>query len=328
MVPFIADQDPFRSPTPARGQVTEILQWLFQDALKARHDTRYEDYQPQDTPVPARYAAYTANLVTLIILASQHSSASALFPASHNPAGDWRKLTLLWRSQLDTDGWLGLLDTIATERIWLAGQRDITIRRTLPDECRPSEMDFFWIRNLSPDDEYRPSEPGNWSVFSGEPPQTELFTRAYFTADPADDACLHALRPLASELSTTINTFHAAWQQPPVSAAHALISLWLASSLETSPTRLTAAYDTCLRICDFGFSPDDKHTRELFRTIVLRQLQSDQRKLPESWLLAAAETIKNAETRNRKNGADFVKLAHQILPDLMSRQHTKQTNPR
>ena len=53
---------------------------LFHDVMRPRHDSRYHGYAPQDLTVPARYAAYSANLVILIILVGEPVNCDTLFP--------------------------------------------------------------------------------------------------------------------------------------------------------------------------------------------------------------------------------------------------------
>lgn len=56
--------------------------------------------------------------------------------------------------------------------------------------------------------------------------------------------------PFASDLHVMITSFHSYWPDldRAVSAANALITLWLTSSRDSAPDELAAAYDTCFRI--------------------------------------------------------------------------------
>jgi hypothetical protein len=90
----------------------------------------------------------------------------------------------------------------------------------------------------------------------------------------------HALEPLSGDLDTMITTFHDFSQGRPVSAANALITLWLTATREKSPEKLAVAYDPCLAIAIHGFAPSDFDTRAHFRTHFLRQLATDVHRLP------------------------------------------------
>ena len=305
-------------PGDHRKILQSALLELFYDALSPRHDTRYSDYLPLELHVPARYAAYTANLVLMIVLAGGPVTCSSLFPHSRDAALEWRNLALLWRSQLRTEGWSGLVNTIAVERIWDHNRRELLLRAGREPGYPPQRYDPFWGVANGPDDEKRVRGSGsfsNWVHLDYE----DMRSQAHFTADMQDDVSIHALEPFAEHLGTAITTFHSYWYDRSVSAANALITLWLTSSLDSSPDELAAAYDTCLKISVSGFAPYDTQTRRLFRTIFLRQVSSDYDRLPRRWLELAAQAIMKGSKEDQygHDGAALLRMANEILPALM-----------
>jgi hypothetical protein len=251
--------------------------------MRPRHDSRYHGYVPQDLAVPARYAAYSANLVTLIILAGQPVNCGALFPGSRDPVNDWRALALLWRSQLPSEGWSGLLDAIDVDRAWDNGRRCIVLRANANPSQISVPYDPYWTTNTPPDDAHRPWHPGNYSNWV-HLDFSDIRRQVHFTADEGDDACVHALEPFVNHLDSAVAAFCSYWPDRSVSAANALIRLWLVANQDVSRDEQATAYDACLRISIHGFAPWDSEAREAFRAIFLRQLAADRNHLPQHWL--------------------------------------------
>ena len=141
-----------------------------------------------------------------------------------------------------------------------------------------------------------------------------------FLCDQRDDALVHALEPFAGDLDAMVTSFHSYWPYPDraVSAANALITLWLTSSKDSATDELAAAYDTCLKIVVQGFSPYDTETWERFRIMVLRQLAADQQRLPQAWLNSAVMKIQDATHADATEGAALLRIANEVLPELMA----------
>jgi hypothetical protein len=321
VVSFAADQLRVL-PASRRDLLSEAILDLFREALNPRYDARYRDYMPLQLPVPARCAAYSANLLTLAVLAVGELSGGSVFRGAREPVEEWRKLALLWRSQLPREGWTGLIEAISLDRVWEEGQRAITLRPADFAELGEWRYDPYWTQNMGPEHEHRPTRRGyyaNWVHLSAE----ALREQARFTPDEGDDAIAHALEPFADDLGAVVTSFHGYWHDRSISAANALITLWLASSQDSSPQVLAAAYDTCLLISISGFAPYDTDTRKRFRTIVLRQLAADYQRLPQRWLATAAREIKEAGQSGDKDklaqeGLALLNMAIEIIPELMS----------
>ena len=299
-----------------RQHLSDLLLGLFRDALGPRHDTRYSDYAPLPLlPVPARHAAYSANLTVLVVLATGEVTGSHLFPAAVDPVSEWRYIALLWRSQLPSEGWEGLFSAIDLDRIWDNGKRDITLRPGETDGARSQrtrEIDPYWSQNQ----EYRltsdnPDSSYIWVRFD----DLQLREQVWFLCDEADDTFAHALEPLATDLGKVTNTFHTYGSDPKraVSAAHALVALLLASSKDSTQDELMIAYEDCLKIVIHGFAPSENKTRKLFRNIVLHQLAADQRRLPQDWLDSVIWKIQNAVNTGTDEGTELLRITGEAL---------------
>lgn len=318
-------------PESRRDLLSTVLVGLFRGSLGPRHDTRYADYAPLALPIPARYAAYSANLVILAVLTTGQVAGTSLFPGSSNPVEDWRKLALLWRSQLPAEGWDGLIDAVTLDRIWAGDQRNIILRPSETAEQPAWAPDPLWDLDIGPGDEHRTRDPNSSSIWSGYLDNGRLRNQARFICDAGDDALIHALQPFAGDLGGAVTAFHSYGPEGDraVSAANALITLWLTSGYDSTPDELAAAYNTCLKILAFGFSPSDTDTRERFRILVLRQLAADQHRVPRAMLESALVKMQEvAEDKWATEGAALLRLAREIIPELMAaRPHESPRNP-
>jgi hypothetical protein len=301
----------------------DVLLTLFHHSLLPRHDASYDSYEPDRISVPARHATYSANLALLAVLAAGEITDQQLFPSRTAPVDDWRQTTLLWRSQLPEEGWKGLIRTLELHRGWDGGRRVLRLRKRETTELRTVPSDPFWTYSFGPGYEYRrlkhPLSSFSWAHNNIE----EIRAQIHFHCDSEDDAVAHALEPLVGNLGRMITTFHYYYlRERPVSAANALITLWLTASQEKSTDDLAVAYDRCLRIAISGFAPFDVDVRAGFRDHFLRQLAADVYRLPASWLGEAIEQIKEAGNSLDDEGSDLVRMANEILPELMAKRFT------
>ncbi|MGB6163502.1 MAG: hypothetical protein WBF75_13220 [Pseudonocardiaceae bacterium] len=322
IVNFLTEQLP---TLPQTGR--DLLLTLFHHSLLPRHDTSYDSYEPDRISVPARHAAYSANLVLLAVLTAGEITEQQLFPGRTDPVEDWRRTTLLWRSQFPEEGWRGLLRTLELHRGWDGDRRILRLRIREITELSTVPSDPYWTYNFGPGcKERKLNHPLSYSIWTRN--IEEIRAQSNFHCDSGDDAVAHALEPLAGNLGATITAFHDYQVQGrPVSAANALVTLWITASQENCLDELTAAYDTCLRISFNGFAPQDVSTRACFRAHVLRQLAADVHRLPASWLGDVIERIKEAgkspdggprSPNRRPDGPDLVRMANEILPELMA----------
>ncbi|MGH3720862.1 MAG: hypothetical protein ACRDRI_18840 [Pseudonocardiaceae bacterium] len=183
-------------------------------------------------------------------------------------------------------------------------------------ERHTTHSDPYWTYNFGPGHESRQGE--GWFAWR-HAHYEDIRRQSHFLCDTEDDIVAHALEPFSRDLGGMITTFHVPGQGRSVSAANALITLWLTAGQEKSPDELAVAYGACLQIAIIGFAPsDDVDVRARFRDHFLRQLAANYRRLPPSWLRDAIEKIKEAGESASDEGPELVRMANEILPELMA----------
>ncbi|WP_273941607.1 hypothetical protein [Kutzneria chonburiensis] len=283
-------------PRPDRDRLGALLLDLFRTSLHARHHTPLDEYRPLRMTVPARAATYSANLFLLISLAQREISSTELFPDRADHAIEWTSVAQLWQSQLRSEGWRNLAARFAVVRTWDDSGRVI---RITPPNNGLANIDPKWTYGYPPE----PAE--SWHAFY-IPDDWRLFAETGFAGGRLSEVATHTLEPFRDALGTMLTSFHDMRGQGMVSAARALISLWLASTLGTDSARLAEEYETCLRIATRGFAPEDKENRGTFRELVLRQLNADFGELPEGWLRAALDVIESEPMADDKDGKRYL----------------------
>lgn len=319
IVSFLTEQLEMLPET--RGELLrDLLLTLFHHALLSRHVTTFDSYEPDRISVPSRHAIYSANLALLAVLAAGEITEQQLFPAQAEPVHEWRRITLLWRSQLPREGWAGLIRTLELHRGWDDDRRILRLRVRETTELSTVPSDPYWTSSYGPRHKRRGlNRPLSYLIWVHNHIE-EIRAQSNFHCDSEDDAVAHALEPLVDNIGMTITTFHDYHLQGrPVSAANALLTLWLTASQGKGPDELAAAYDTCLRISIHGFAPQDIDTRARFRAHVLRQLAADAYRLSASWLGDVIKQIKEAGKSPDDEGPDLVRMANEILPELMAK---------
>ena len=256
-------------PAPRRDVLGTLLLSLFHQALDARQDTGYQDYRPVHVPAPARYAAYSANLLVLAVLVAGEVDGHQLFPDADDQILSWRALAMLWRSQLSSEGWTGMVETLAMDREWDGDQRYIRLRPAQAGAVE-LEVDPYWTFAFYV--EPRERRPGYSWTYSTYAHQNR---KNYFLCHHSGDVLAHALDPITVDLGAAVQTFMDDGQDHPVSAAHALIRLWFTAAQDCSPADLAAAHTACLRIALHAFSPLDTDARDKYRGLILHQLAVD-----------------------------------------------------
>ena len=259
--------------------------------------------------------AYSVNLVLLAVLVAGKITEQQLFPGRTEPVDDWRRIASLWRSRLPREGWENLLHVLELHWGWDGDRRVLRLRMSETTIPYTTHSDSYWSYNFGPGHTYRQS--GSKISWVEDDPVV-MQAQSHFLCDVKDDIVAHALEPFWGDLGTMVTTFHDYWEGRVVSAAHALITLWITATQEKGPAELAAAYDTCLMIAIHGFAPNDVDTRARFRTHVFRRLATDFHRLPGDWLADAVQQIKNAEKSTQYEGRDLVRMANEIIPELMA----------
>jgi hypothetical protein len=218
---------------PVRARTRDLLVGLFQGVHHALPGRRFDGYRPRRLPVPARYAAYSANLLVLAVCTAGSLRASDLYPDDDLVAA-WHRQALLWRSQLSTEDWTSLVEALRLERRFAGAARDIAL--TLADEfdqvVGPDQVNLVWTYNL------RTRRQG-----ANFTPPAQSFERlrrvTNFQCGVNDDLLLHTVEPVAESMPSAINLMPATSALSARTAAHELLRLLAGNP---SPEQRTELY--------------------------------------------------------------------------------------
>jgi hypothetical protein len=125
-----------------RAQYIEMLPELLAGSLYPHPNRSFQDYEPIRHPIPRRLAAYSVNLVLMLVLVAGTVDGSDLF-ASVAVADRWREYGYLWRGMFGTNDWMGILDTIRVKVHRTDGLVDV--RLTIGDGSPVSPLDSIIV---------------------------------------------------------------------------------------------------------------------------------------------------------------------------------------
>ncbi|MFF5077002.1 NACHT domain-containing protein [Actinoplanes sp. NPDC000266] len=220
-----------------RGSLTGLVIRLFRAAHLPRAARTYEAYQPRHQSVPARHAAYSANLVFLATCLSGGLTARELLGPVTDPVGAWHQEVLLWRSQLTSDEWSGISTVLDLERTWEGEERGFRLSLT-QDEITPVPVDPAWTYGL-------PYTDGRRDIYAqhGAP---QLVRKEYLQCGNLDDVLMHTVEPLFDRLGETVNLFVGVPGTGYVSAANLLMRIWFLPLHDMTQDERATAYLRCL----------------------------------------------------------------------------------
>ena len=98
-------------PGDERARCQELLAELLAGSLYPHPSRSFHDYEPVRYPVPRRLAAYSANLVLILVLLTGTITASQLFGAE-DAATRLREYGYLWRGMFASTEWRATVDAI------------------------------------------------------------------------------------------------------------------------------------------------------------------------------------------------------------------------
>ncbi|GAA1736173.1 hypothetical protein [Luedemannella helvata] len=246
-----------------------LITKLFRVAHHPRSGRGYAAYRPRHLSVPARHAAYSANLLLLSVCIARKVPASMLFGYEGDTIDAWKDEALLWRSQLGADGWDSLVGTVAVQRLWEAnGSRDLLLSFS-DGTTRLPPVDLFWTYNSTPHDLDQHSPYLNL----GQHPST-LLRKAHFLGRVTEDLTSHTLEPLIAALGPAVNTVIGSGSGSARTAVNALLDAWLLPDGRAPQDRETA-YALCAEIATKQVSPWDDTTRARYTVLLLGQLAND-----------------------------------------------------
>jgi len=263
--------------------IRSLLLDALRSALEPQESHSHEHYRPVHLNAPSRHAAYSANLVLLIVLVGGPVTGRELFPQELFSVKAWRQHVLLWRSQFSGEGWRSLAAALHLKRLWVGDERDITL--SVQRWPEPERLEGFWIFRFLPGEEHRRTSTGWRAVLVDE-----LRHESFITCDMAEDVAWHALEPLTQELDARVladspheieatTAFGQIDENTAVSVTHALVQLWLASSDPSGLKDLERAYEQCLDVIDYSRPIEASEGRNAYYARVVRQLAADRERL-------------------------------------------------
>ncbi|MEU4689591.1 hypothetical protein [Actinoplanes sp. NPDC023714] len=184
-------------PPADRAAWTDLLVPLFGAAQRARQAESFGAYQPRPLTMPSRIAAYTSNLLLLMLCTSDVTASRLLgVEATDDPQGTnavigWHELALLWHSQGSASGWPGLIELVQVDRLRDGARRDVGLRLSLGTVAPAPPVDMNWLLGDRPEE--RADDGLSWIFWdSWDFARREV----HFTCDRTNDFHQHAIEPL------------------------------------------------------------------------------------------------------------------------------------
>ncbi|MFC7546210.1 NACHT domain-containing protein [Plantactinospora sp. GCM10030261] len=228
---------------PIRDAWTELLVRLFRAAPYAAGSRRFDGYRPLEVPVPARYAAYTANLLLLILCVAGEVTGRRLYPGRDDVVRAWSAQALSWRAQLPMPQWVSVVQLVVLRRLRDEAGRDVSLSLSLGDDVTVPPIDIGWSYWTEADD--GPDGGAGPIFYSNEQDALLLRRKAHFECAIDGDVVQHALDPLTDHLSETVNVFAEAFSGLR-SPANDLLTLLLGPWGDPIEGRIDR-YERCLR---------------------------------------------------------------------------------
>ncbi|BBH68899.1 hypothetical protein ACTI_55840 [Actinoplanes sp. OR16] len=220
IIGFLADLASLAEPDE-RAPLRALLIGLFRRVDHTPPGPRFAEYRPSSPGEPARYAAYGANLLLLILCVSATVRASELFEGEPEVTEPWHDQALLWRSQLTNEGWSSLVDTVTLDRLWHGTRRDIRLGIGGSEDV--PVVDLYWTLDIPPESTRRLADvPINHHLHPDM-----LRKKAWFQCSIQDDLVQHALEPLSQAIGHSVSTLLPSADGELLAAAHVLLRLWV-----------------------------------------------------------------------------------------------------
>jgi hypothetical protein len=195
-----------------RPEVADLLVRLFRAAGHHRTSRSLDEYEPAKLPMPARYAAYSQNLVLLAVLVSGKLRGSDLFGSGVEVGGAWQGCALLWQSQLSD--WASVVDTLRVDRTWRDQDRDVLVSLSEGNLGIPL-IDMDWLTGGR----------SGARVLVGS--HFDLLSRqAHFSCGEYGDIVNHALAPIGKCLPRTAWDFSLGESGQWLSAAGTILEIF------------------------------------------------------------------------------------------------------
>jgi hypothetical protein len=285
--------------TERKTALGDLLKQVFRIAFAGLSPaSQYSTYEPASIDVLGRISTYSANILLLVLVVTGEVTASALFPDAEDAVSAWRRTAMLWRAALPEQGWLWLATSLVVQRTASLEGRDVRV--WLPSgELIPvlNSIDLFWTYDTMALHKSEGSSVHGRNYLDWQ-------AGAFFVSDETDDVMAHALEPLYPKLNTAVTSAVGIGGRT-ISAAHALVHLWVTSTTESSGDELAAAYEDCINIALHDFEPYES----VYRSVIVHLLSGDQRRLPGSWRESMREKLAakyEAQSEERRRFCDSV----------------------
>jgi hypothetical protein len=199
-----------------RADILALLIDLFRAADQPHPNRTLGEYAPETLSVPARYAAYSVNLVLVAVVVSKRLRATQLFGDQVDAAKAWTSCARLWQSQLQYSSWQALVGMLYADRVQRDGRRDLELFFGVSSERFPV-VDLRWNLDLQ--------EPVE--VVQLSEPLAEHARGAYFVGGFFSDVMVNALQPVTEVFPDFDGTLVRTSSGQVTSRLHALLALFL-----------------------------------------------------------------------------------------------------
>jgi hypothetical protein len=203
--------------TEHRLSLSQLVAGLLGTADQAHLRPDRAEYQPAASPMPQRYATYSANLVVLLTVL-QPLRISELCGDPAEVVAVWRRYVNLWKSQLSPSDWESLVNSFALSRVWHGEHRDIQLKLESEVHIGIPPLDLNWSIG------YRLE--ANDVVAVHEPSVALDAREIHFSCDETQDVMLHALLPVESAVPYS-REVAVSGSGIPISGTHALLGILL-----------------------------------------------------------------------------------------------------
>ncbi|MEU0571406.1 hypothetical protein ABZ297_39250 [Nonomuraea sp. NPDC005983] len=254
-----------RVPGDGRALLNRRLRELFAASQRPRPGSPYDGYEPVPQGVPARYAAYSGNLLLLCLLTADGPlPGTDLFtPADAGAANEnWRRIARLWHSQLGRAGWESLTATVRVRHFLEDGVRRMEVSLDRGEDFNVAGLAFLtWPESQAEAADYDVAVPA-------DSPLGPLLREISFRDDSSLGRLFVGLLPYATELGADPGYY---------GEVGALLTLLF--SPVRDPEQRLRLYERAL-----AMSPS-----EGYLDVVYTQLAADRHKLPADRLLKMLE---------------------------------------
>lgn len=255
----------------ARKSLLERLYTATREPRPARH---FESYRPRSLSATARHAAYSANLMLLAVCAAGSIRVSELVNNKNDAVNEWHRQALLWRSQLGSEEWISLVETLALERLWDGELRDIRLSVD-NGNFRVPVTDLGWTYGVR----LSGGNPGSHVFEYTNQSSYSLRRRTYFLCGTNDDLIDHTLGPLLTSMVGSIDPIVADSKDAVYySPANMLLKVWLLPLQSLSLAERRDIYERyAAMVTGAAPLPRDEETRYWYALLLLDRLITDEK---------------------------------------------------